>query len=143
MKPSEFLSLARSLASSSASKNRTAISRAYYAAFHVGKQILTANGCPTSRHGDVPDLFQESENVDVEKAGDQLSELYSQRRKADYELSLTDVESRPNADAAVKRAKSIMDDLRELCYGPQSVAIISAIQRHYNSQAFQARGRRR
>lgn len=132
MKPRGFQALARHLLSvGSPAAYRSAISRAYYSAFHVGKEILHGMQCPVSKHGIVAEMFQASQHRDVERAGSKRNELYGQRVKADYELRRTDVERVGQAQAALDTADTIIADLTTHCHGPQSPAIKAAIQRYY------------
>lgn len=105
--PRDFLSLARELAGNGdPAKNRTAISRAYCSAFHTGKAILDQMKCPTSRHGHVWELLQNSGSETVEDAGDSLADLCSHRHKADYQLQQAGSERDKTAQVSLSRHKT-------------------------------------
>jgi len=134
VKPKDFLGLAQELAGGgNPAKNRTAINRAYYSAYHTGKAILAQMKCPTSRHGDVWDLLRHSGSEQVEDAGDSLSDLYSQRHKADYELLKPGPEDDKTAKAVIEQAEKVIRCLDECFSGAQGPAITQTIQVYYSS----------
>lgn len=67
---------------------RTAVSRAYYGAFHLTRSYLLSLGVRlTHSHGQLPHLLQEAGHARAREAGGYLSDLQSLRVKADYDLS--------------------------------------------------------
>ena len=132
MNPREYLALAAELASAdSAAKRRTAISRAYYAAFHVGAQTLRAMGFRVSRggagHGEVAHCFANSANRETNDASRWLSDLHSFRNRADYHLDAVDVELPGKAAAAVANAQSIIDAIDRILSGPNRAQLQATI----------------
>src|SRR4051812_14084962 len=88
----EFLQCAsKLLAIGTPSANRSAVSRAYYGAFHVAKALLEAYGFrfPYSdrSHGEVKRLLLWSDDKQVTDAASLLSDLRTMRNRADYELT--------------------------------------------------------
>jgi len=95
----DFLEIARRLAADPTSVGpeeaalQTAISRAYYAAFHHARRFAQGRGDVrlTERgedHSLVIRYFQESRERQREKIGTDLDRLYDHRRKADYKRPL-------------------------------------------------------
>ena len=92
MDPREFLTLARQLAlASNEAAWRSAVSRAYYAAFHVAKQLLEDLGFAVPRadraHGHVWLRLSNCGDLEVQDTGTDLNELRSDRNMADYDLA--------------------------------------------------------
>lgn len=92
-------------------KRRSAISRAYYSAFHVAKKYLDERyGIKTGTHGFVWATLQERErNEDEKDAGRDGDRLYRVRRRADYE----DIYKDPEKDTklALEQARNICQKL--------------------------------
>ena len=91
MNPRKFLDLANRLAVGDDEEDwRSAVSRAYYAAFHVGRELLTAGGFAApdgpQGHAYVWLRLANSGNRAVVEAGNQLNALRGQRNRADYDL---------------------------------------------------------
>jgi uncharacterized protein (UPF0332 family) len=87
----EFLSLAMRLASGSTEAEwRSAISRAYYAAFHVARELLEDLGFAVARgdraHAYLWRRLTNSGSPPVGLAGSELNALRGDRNAADYEL---------------------------------------------------------
>jgi uncharacterized protein (UPF0332 family) len=86
----DYLPLARSLVTGSTEAEwRTAISRAYYAAFHVARDLLIALGFQVPRadraHGYLWIRLANSGEAAVQMAGNRLNALRGQRNRADYD----------------------------------------------------------
>ena len=89
---------------------RTAISRAYYGAYHVARHILRQAGFDVSDHGQVRFcLFESGQPAGVELARD-LGLLQNVRIKADYELQDADSESAVTTRLAVERAHRVISN---------------------------------
>ncbi len=134
MKPRDFLDLARLLASATpkAANLRTATSRAYYAAHHVGAEVLSGMGFTISTgpsgHGDVWNRLQNSGDQDLMVAGSQLADLHSNRIKADYRMQDTKAENQQNVRCHVDQAKRIVEAIERSCSSPTQQNIINAIK---------------
>ncbi|HVC93643.1 MAG TPA: HEPN domain-containing protein [Pirellulales bacterium] len=89
----EFVRLANRLALAASAGEvewRTAVSRAYYGAFHLASALLESAGGsvpdnPTA-HAFVQRRLMECGQEDARQAGSLLKDLHSERRKADYKL---------------------------------------------------------
>ena len=80
---------------------RSAVSRAYYAAFHVGRQLLLDCGFRLPRgeqsHAAMSLRLGNADYPEVVDAGRDLSELRSMRNVADYDLDMFFHHTRANA----------------------------------------------
>jgi len=130
MNPREFLDLAITLLGNSAAADlRSAISRAYYAAFHVTRDFLMALGFLVP-NADKAHAFLwlrlsncgDARFVDV---GVRLNDLRSNRNVADYDLG------RPiswtEAESNVRTAEDLIDILDALTPGPRLTQIRDAM----------------
>ena len=116
MNPEDFLSLARELyLKGNEAALRSATSRAYYAAFHKSREMLTSMnirvGTGAPAHGDISRYLQYSEDRSVTAAGVKLDSLRSMRNKADYDLNTKRVATRSNTDFQLSEAQKIIDVL--------------------------------
>jgi uncharacterized protein (UPF0332 family) len=135
MDPREFKSLASDLVSSTKPAYlRTAISRAYYAAYNVGAELLMGMGFEIhqgpSAHANVEYRFNNSGSAELSKASSQLALLRTRRIEADYRLDRKNVENPKTAEALVKEAEKIIKVLDKQCIGSQRENIIKAIREY-------------
>ena len=89
MTGNEFLILAGKLTTSADEASlRSAVSRAYYGAFHLSTQFLEdiERPVPKNAHVYVARQLQRSGQADACRAGSLLGDLQSKRIKADYRL---------------------------------------------------------
>jgi uncharacterized protein (UPF0332 family) len=97
---------------------RSAISRAYYAAFMVAIQFLNSIklevGKSPQAHVTVHRALNNSGNVDLQVVGNQLGTLYSERLTADYEPLKSKSNTTSHATIMVTLAKSIINDLESV-----------------------------
>jgi uncharacterized protein (UPF0332 family) len=127
----DFLALADVLlAGSTEAEWRSAVSRAYYAAFHVARDLMSGWGFTVPR-GDRAHAYlwlrlSNSGDASVEIAGHHLKDLRSARNRADYELGI----SFPLvfADGNVQLALSIIRGLAASSAGPTRTQITDAIK---------------
>src|SRR5437868_5477988 len=94
MKSRDFLTLAQRLVSESAEVSwRSAASRAYYAAFHVARELLEDMGFVVARadraHAYLWRRLSNCGDPKVQAAGQQLNDLRGDRNEADYNLKLS------------------------------------------------------
>jgi uncharacterized protein (UPF0332 family) len=87
----DFLSLALSLTRGTTEAEwRSAVSRAYYAAFHIARKIMSQCGFSVPRgdraHAYIWLRLSNSKNATVEKAGRDLQAVRGSRNWADYDL---------------------------------------------------------
>ena len=136
MEPKKFLELAQVLAfePSHPAKLRTAISRAYYAAYNVSVETLENMGVQISKgpsgHGQVQRFLGNSKNQELEQISSDLGTLHSSRLAADYRLTDLRTENPTNVKALVGHAKKVIDTVERCCTGPNKHAIITAIKIH-------------
>lgn len=123
MNPTDIISLAVKLSNSGQEAElRTAVSRAYYGAFHAARELLEESGvCFPSRelfgaqiHTKVRYCLANADDNDAALIASKLSDLRSQRNYADYDLK-TDRFSVPrakNVAECTQLAIEISDALR-------------------------------
>jgi uncharacterized protein (UPF0332 family) len=92
MEPRGFLVLAEALSQGTTEAEwRSAISRAYYAAFHMARRLLVQCGFTVPRadraHAYLFLRLANSSHPDVQKAGGELDSLRGIRNEADYDLA--------------------------------------------------------
>ncbi len=109
---------------------RTAIGRAYYAAFHVASQVLDALKLPPAEdpqgHVQAVRLRQQSGDPALATAGGLLGDLHSDRIIADYQLKRADVETFKAAKASVEIATFIIDELDAFAADPARRTAVTA-----------------
>lgn len=135
MDPRDFHRVAEQLArGSTAAHWRSATSRAYYAVFNVGVELL-GPVVPLSRgaaaHGEVVRVLSNSGDVDVAQAASALGTLHSRRIDADYDLGNRRAESQMTVRTTVAEAKDIIDALDRAFAGPASGPLKKAIQQYW------------
>lgn len=113
MAPNEFISVATQfLAGDGEGRWRSAVSRAYYGAFHVAKEFLSDCGVVIRidplAHRNVRWCLANSDEKLLELAASLLDLLREARNNADYELSSTRFTSRANAKGELERAIEIV-----------------------------------
>jgi uncharacterized protein (UPF0332 family) len=133
MNPRDFQVLASSLAAGGTpAASRAAISRAYYAAFNVGAELLRGMrfslGRGAAAHGEVQRCLANSGDVEVAAAASELHSLHSQRIRADYQMDRTDVENRRIAVDVARQAGSIIRILDDAFGGPDRAGLETAIR---------------
>ena len=132
MDPKDFLRVANNLAKSDeAAELRSAVSRAYYAAFHVARKLLVDMGFEISKgsgaHGDVCKYLGNAGNPTVEHAGSNIGDLKGWRNQADYELDLDEHENSRSVQNIVLITEQIIEDLEQCCNGSDRDQIKGAI----------------
>jgi len=117
----DFISLALRLSTSPNEADlRSAISRAYYGAFHAARQFLVDVGLRWPRkesyaaeiHIKVRHCLSQSGDADAVLAGDQLWSLRDLRNQADYDLDSTKFKLPARVAAGVRLAPAIVDSLQ-------------------------------
>lgn len=112
MSPNEFISVATQLlAGEGEGRLRSAVSRAYYGAFHIGKQLLSdcgvIIGIDALAHRNVRWCLANTNEQSVKNLAKVLEHLRKARNDADYELTSTRFVDRSAAKAEVKRAVEV------------------------------------
>jgi uncharacterized protein (UPF0332 family) len=134
MIPRQFLLVAEDMIEGDAEGHwRSAISRAYYAAFHVGRELMARCGfrVPESEraHKHVNDRLMNAGHEGVKEAGTSLDILRRRRNDADYHL--TTPLSRLKADQQVETARSIIEALEAAEADPVALFAITQAMRDY------------
>ena len=132
MNPRDFLKVATKLSKSdTTAEYRTAISRAYYAAYNVGVELLEGMGCAISKsaagHEQLSSNFNNSEDLELSKISTQLNDLRSKRNIADYRLERTEIENQKNSQAIVMQAEKMIKFLDRSITGPRRDKIAKSI----------------
>lgn len=121
-----FISLALQLASSDKEERlRSSVSRAYYGAYHIAREVVRSCDVVVPRR-DVHDKLQwclwqcgeKTVNRELIEAASALGSLRTERNKADYDLDDPRFATRVNVMRAVKKAQQIVDVLAALNAGP-------------------------
>jgi uncharacterized protein (UPF0332 family) len=121
MDPRRFLDLSRRLLSGAAPSPedfRSAISRAYYAAFHVAVDALRVMSLPPGKasavHGETARLLGGCKDKKIQSSACSLSDLHGRRVQADYHLEKTEPEIRQQAETAERMAREIITEIDSL-----------------------------
>jgi uncharacterized protein (UPF0332 family) len=97
---------------------RSAISRAYYAAFHIAVNFLDEIGIKVTDSGDchvvVQHGFNNSGEVDLVVAGSELRTLYTERKNADYKMGNPRAEAVSQAEMMTVLATKVVGNLRAI-----------------------------
>ena len=134
MDPRQFQYLASRLAEHGAYpvEFRTAISRAYYAVFHVGLNLLKEMGFDIFQnaysHEEVYRHFNNSCDKNLVKAAVKINDLRTRRLHADYELDRTSIEEKKNAKMLVQLSERLIETIEKCCNGENREKIIESIQ---------------
>ncbi len=134
MDPREFFNVAADWAAGTCEAEwRSAVSRAYYAAFHIARRLFRKAGFAVPRgeqsHAYLWLRLVNSGHKDVITAGLNLSELRGDRNNADYDLA--DPFSQSFAIDDVNVASSVIDLLETVESTPHVLAQITATMRVY------------
>ena len=133
MDPREFYILASRLsAGPGPAEFRSAVSRAYYAAFHIGSQLLDALGFKVSAgsggHGEVRNHLHNCGDPEVMAAISKLGGLHSKRIRADYHFDKTDVENPKTVEGLIKDAGNIIRALDECFVEPKKTQVTKSMR---------------
>lgn len=133
MDPRQFQFLASRLAEHGAypAEFRTAISRSYYAVFHLGLELLGNMGFNIPQnpnaHEEVYRHLNNSGDTDLIKVAVKMGDLRTKRIHADYRLNRPDVESKENAKMFVQSAERMIEIMKKCCQGKNRNQIIGNI----------------
>lgn len=107
----DFLDVARSLAArpdSSEAFHRSAVSRAYYGAFHLARGLLSGMGFSVGRNHAIPlRWLMVCDEENAREAAKLLTKLQGERIKADYDLATPRFRQRKLAEELVSLAYEI------------------------------------
>lgn len=126
MNPEEFIAVARVLATGPNQAHwRSAVSRAYYGAFHVAIRLLGALGVSFSKsasaHEKVAFCLRTANDAVLTEAARKLSTLREIRNTADYRLDDRSIDSTRFAIVQVRRAEEILAAIASLEQNPHGV----------------------
>ena len=132
MDPRDFQQLAERLARGTApADRRTAIGRAYYAAFNVAADGLRSFGFPIARaapaHGEINYCLWNSGNPTLTAQAQRLEFLRRMRNRADYELNQNDVENPTNVRKAIEAGREFIQSVDTVLTGPERASIHATI----------------
>ena len=127
----DFLNLATILVNGGTEADwRSAVSRAYYAAFHVARQLLDELSFVVPRadraHGYLSLRLANAGLIDVEEAGNRLNALRRERNRADYDSHV--FVSQAIARTHVRRAEEIIQALDAAAIEPVRSQITDAMK---------------
>ncbi len=140
--PRDLMALAERLAAQHAeAEGRAAVSRAYYAAFHVAR-VLVEEDCGIvlpggpEVHKKLQFCLEHSQDAALMKIADQLQSLRDQRNRADYKLADSKFASPANVQTQLKSARDIIAEVNAIV---PRVADIRAAVRTYASTILKLR----
>ncbi len=125
MLPEHFHPLAKALANkagddlsspSGAAEYRSAISRAYYAAFNVADKFLRQLGFPKPKgdhHRFVHQRLLVCGDPEISRVGSDLADLHTRRNRADYYMDDKNQEKQANALLVVAEAARVIQSIQE------------------------------
>ena len=137
MDPRDFLQIARDILGNDKPANcRTAFNRSYYAAYHVGVELIEEAGVKIDRnaqgHNQVTRYFNNCGVNDLVVAQQKLVNLYSDRIKADYRLNHKSVEKIANAKKALKTSEDIIKTFDSFASNSEKQKIAKGINNYLN-----------
>jgi uncharacterized protein (UPF0332 family) len=113
---------------------RSAVSRAYYGAFHLGMDLLNLLGLDIPKgancHGLVRTFLLESGHAQAVEAGRLLKDLHADRIKADYRLDNRDAATHAAALLAVETATDTMSLIGTCSKEPDRTQIKTGIENY-------------
>lgn len=116
MDPSDFLDLADDLLDVvSDARYRTSVSRAYYGAFHVARQLVETQGVVLPKdaesHNKTQRCLEHCGDEDVRSAASRLASLRTDRNIADYRLDDRRFTNKKNVQLRIRIAREIVSQL--------------------------------
>src|SRR5688572_23254735 len=110
---------------SDAAACRSAVSRAYYAVFHVANDFLdrirVVVGQSPQAHVTVQHALNNSGDVTLRAVGSNLRALFAERLAADYDLAMSTPEQPAHALSMLAAANDVIDQLDRLAAGTAGV----------------------
>jgi hypothetical protein len=122
--------------------SRTAISRAYYAAFLYARKLLDPHFYFSGEgkvHTEIRFLFVNSTREELRKIGQQLDDLRGKRNAADYDLAAQDVNIYHNARLHVAISTRLIGRLKQVFSSDWSSTIREMEEYARNSQVARCR----
>ena len=107
---------------------RTAISRAYYAAFNVAVHVLKQIGSPAfegpGAHQEVACSLMACKDEALRIAGTSMDQLRTRRIQADYRMERIDVEKKTTAVQVCETAHEVIRELEKLLVDEERQALV-------------------
>ena len=135
MSGDDFIALAGILAATARqeeSRYRTAVSRAYYGAFHVAASFVAEFNVRVPRnhvaHNEVYRLLSSVPHPEPRRAAQFLNQLRGERNAADYDLSATRFREQANATLSVEIAHRVRTMLHACRQEPIRSVIVETIR---------------
>ena len=134
MNGEQFLTLAAELISGPTEAHyRSAVSRAYYGAFHIARRLLEDVGVHLPRgeqvHAKAIYCLQDCGEQSAAEAAAYLEILRTERNRADYDLDRTVYQQRV-AEAQVRKAQYIVAALQQCRSGPNAADFRAKVRAH-------------
>jgi len=135
MNPRDFLGIATKLSNGNTSAEyRTAVSRAYYAVYNVGVEVLGSMGIHISEgpqgHAHLQHDLGNCGDLELAKIGIQLGDLHHKRIMADYKVSDIRHDSQKTSQALVRQAEKMISSLDQCTASPRRNNIEKAIKEY-------------
>jgi len=132
MRPREFYDYAARLAANGtrSAEFRTAVSRSYYAVYHVARELLAQLGgqfAERDAHVDLRRHLEKTADQVLIKAADDLRRLHADRKTADYNLNDGTFENKKEALARVAKAQMVMERIERQCAGSERTRIAATL----------------
>ena len=133
MKAKEYLMLATTLSANKEEANlRSAVSRAYYAAFHAAREFILECGArlpkSSAAHDKLRWCLEAAEEAPAKDACAQLAMLRSARNEADYDLDSTRFRTAGNIKIHLTAAQVVFERITECRQDPLRAAVVARIQ---------------
>src|ERR1043166_7013556 len=127
----DYLRLAETLvAGASEAEWRSAVSRAYYAVFHVARRLLLSCGFVVARadraHAYLWRRLANCGDPDVQDAGNKLNALRGERNDADYDFDQPF--DKASVEVRVQRARKIVQSFEKAAKEPLKTQITDAMK---------------
>lgn len=137
MEGKDFFELAQKLSQMrSEPALRSAISRAYYAAYHCCLQLLRELGFhfskDSSAHEKVAVYLNNAAITEIEFAGKELNYLRRRRNHADYDLILKDFQNHIVCQLDLARAQTIIELIEKYSHEPFRTQFKNGLREYYN-----------
>jgi len=114
---------------------RSAISRAYYAAYHCCLQLLRALGFQfgkdSSAHEKIAAYLNNAAITEIEFAGKELNYLRRRRNHADYDLTLKDFRNHIACQLDLARAQAIISQVEKYSYEPFRTQVKNGLREYH------------
>ncbi len=138
MRGTDFLHVAVRLSGGATEAEwRSAVSRAYYGAFHLARDFVESCGVTLPKTAEAHDKLQwclaQSGSVQLPPVAERLNSLRAARNVADYDLTSWQFSKRGSVLVAIQRAQQIVDGLAQVGSQPDFAETRAAIREYASS----------